>query len=253
MCTLVLLYKMLEEYPVFALHNRYLGLNTIEKPPQNFIDGIFCPVDVESNGTWIGLNREGLFIGITNQETQVLKNPTRSRGLLALDVLRKCVSSDDARDYLMDPSIRNLYRTGNFIIADEFNAYHVLWDSITKSWNIKPGPYAIGTLTIHPNVILDDRANRILEDSERRRNRAVKLLKNLTPKTHEEAIEKMKKVSSDHEYGKTTSSICWHSKEYKQTSSTIFVVCSNPLNSKVSYCIGNACESPFNEFKVSFD
>ena len=112
MCTFIMLYKLLEEYPVIGLHNRYLGLDTKERPPMDWGDGVFAPYDYASGGTWFGFNRDGLMMGITNQETMLIDKPGRSRGLLALDVLRECSSSEDARRYLNDRSIRDQYRTG---------------------------------------------------------------------------------------------------------------------------------------------
>ena len=252
MCTFIMLYGLLDDFPIVALHNRYLELTTVEKPPQALEGGIFCPFDVASGGTWFGLNRDGLLLAITNQETQSIDKPGRSRGLLALDVLRECGSSSDAKKYLLDPSIRSLYRPGNFVVADNDEAWHILWDQQTSSWEIQPGPYAMGVVTMFPGVKLSDRAERIGLDSEMRRKRAYTLLKNYHPESIEEALAKMMEVSADHEYGKTTSSICWHSKDYKQTSSTIIALGRKPESSQVYYCEGNACESSFKEFKVSF-
>ena len=252
MCTFIMLYGLLDDYPIVALHNRYLELTTVEKPPQTLDGGVFCPVDVASKGTWFGLNKDGLLLAITNQETQSIEKPGRSRGLLALDVLRECSSSGEAKKYLFDPSIRDLYRPGNFVIADSDEAWHILWDKQTTAWEIKPGPYALGVVTMYPGIKLNDRAERIGLDSEMRRKRAYQLLMGYHPKSFEAALGKMMEVSADHEYGKTTSSICWHSKDYKQTSSTIIAVGNEPKVSLVYYCEGNACESSFKEYHVSF-
>jgi len=75
------------------MHNRYLSKDTKEYPPNN-LNGIFCPIDVSSGGTWFGFNENGLLLGITNQETKKLDNPGRSRGLLALDILDKFTDAD---------------------------------------------------------------------------------------------------------------------------------------------------------------
>jgi uncharacterized protein with NRDE domain len=253
MCTFILFHKLVEDFPVIALHNRYLGLNTREEPPQSMGHGVYCPLDEESQGTWIGFNRDGLFMAITNQETHTVNKLGRSRGLLALDVLREYGSSAEAKEYLMDTSIRHLYRPGNFVVADSENAWHILWDYSTMVWKIEPGPYAMGVVTMYPGVQLSERAERVSLESERRRKRAQSLLDGFKPSSIDEAILKMKQVSADHEYGKTTASICWHSTEFRQTSSTIIAVASKSTDSKVLYCVGNACESPFNEYRVSFD
>lgn len=252
MCTFILLYKLLDNYRVVTLHNRYLGLNTREKPPQSH-GGVFCPIDIESQGTWMGFNREGLLLAITNQETQTIDQPSRSRGLLALDILRECGTAVEAKEYLMDPFIRPLYRSGNFLVADPDNAWHVLWDHVTKAWRVPHGPYAIGVVTRYPGIELNERAERLGPDSERRRRRAFQMLQDFEVSDIEEVLDKMKQVSADHAYGKTTSSICWHSPEFKQTSSTIMAISRNPVTSRVLYCPGNACETPFQEYPVSFD
>ena len=253
MCTFILLYKLLDNYPVVALHNRYLGLNTKEKPPQNIGKGVYCPIDIESQGTWIGFNKDGLLLAITNQETQIIDQPNRSRGLLALDILRECSTAVEAKEYLMDPFIRPLYRPGNFVVADPENAWHVLWDHVTKAWSIPQGPYAVGVVTKYPGIKMNERSEDIGPDSERRRKRAFQMLRGFKPSSIDEVLEKMKRVSADHAYGKTTSSICWHSSEFRQTSSTILAIGSTPEDSRVLYCPGNACEKPFKEYPVSFD
>ena len=253
MCTLIILYKLLNDYPVVALHNRYLGINTKEKPPQSIGDGIYCPIDIESQGTWMGFNRDGLLLAITNQETQTIDQPNRSRGLLALDILRECGTAEEAKEYLMDPSIRPDYRPGNFIVADPTDAWHILWDNVTKAWSLPQGPYAIGVVTKYPGIKMNEKAEKIGLDSERRRKRAFQLLHGFQPSNIDEVLEKMRLVSGDHAYGKTASSICWHSPEFRQTSSTIMAIGSDPEDSRVLYCPGNACEKPFKEYPVSFD
>jgi uncharacterized protein with NRDE domain len=249
MCTFTMLYKQLLDYPVVALHNRYLGLDTVEEPPRKMNKDIFAPYDVASKGTWIGMNKDGLFMAITNQETQTIDNPKRSRGLLVLDVLRDCVSSNEARDYLNDKSIRHKYRTSNFIVADAEKAYHVIWDVSTFTREIKPGPYAVGVVTKYPELEITERAKEMWHSSEIRRLRAYRLLSEFNPASVDDAISKMMEVSRDHEYGKTVRSICWHSDKYKQTSSTIMAVGDTP---KVLFCLGNHCENEFVAQNVSF-
>jgi hypothetical protein len=249
MCTFILLYKLLEDYPVICLHNRYLGLNTKEKPPMNWGDGVFAPYDYASGGTWLGLNRDGLMMAITNQETQKIDKPGRSRGLLSLEVLRECSSSTEAKKYLNDESIRDQYRTGNFVVADSDHAYHVLWDAVTVNREIKPGPYAVGVITRYPGLELTGRSKEVFPSSESRRLRAYRLLSEFKPSNIDEAVEKMMEISGDHEYGKTQGSICWHSDKFKQTSSTIIALGDTPL---VYYCEGNHCENEFNQSQVTF-
>ena len=150
MCTLILLHRLLNDYPVIALHNRYLGKDTMEQPPRRLNGSTVAPIDVDLGGTWIGMNDSGLLLAITNQETQRLPAPGRSRGLLALDILKDYETAEEAKEHLLDPSIRGLYRTSNFTVLDSQEAWHVVWDRDTHGYPIRKGVYAVSTITVCP-------------------------------------------------------------------------------------------------------
>ena len=244
MCTLIVLYKLLKDYPVIALHNRYMEKDSEEYPPRRMGD-VVCPIDAASGGTWIGCNGKGLLLAITNQETETLENPRRSRGLLALDVLRGCETADDAKELLLDPATRAPYRSGNFVVVDEESGHHIVWDVDTHHFEVSPGLYTVGTVTVVPRIRWSERSRRIHEGSERRVSRARELLSGFRPRSVDEAIEELVKVSADHAYGKTESSICWHHPVNRQTSSTLIALGAEP---RVYYCPGNHCESPYVDY-----
>ena len=248
MCTLVLLYRLLKGFPVVALHNRYLGNNTTEKPPTRLNGNTVAPLDVETGGTWIGMNDSGLLLAITNQETQRLPEPGRSRGLLALDILKDQRTAEEAKERLLDPSIRGLYSTGNFTALDQHTAWHIVWDRETHVYPISEGVYAVSTITVVPGMEWSDRARGIWVDAEKRRARAYELLDGYRPTSIEDAVAEMMRVSADHGWGRSQASICWHSPDYRQTSSTIMAVATEPGNSLVYYCEGNACENHFKDY-----
>ena len=244
MCTLILLYRLMEDYPVIALHNRYMGRDTAENPPQRIGD-VVCPIDMSSGGTWIGFNSRGLLLAVTNQETQTLDKPGRSRGLLALDILGDCGTADEAKDVLLDSANRKPYRTGNFAAVDARKAYHVVWDGGTHLFSVRPGAYVMSTVTPVPEVEWSDRSRRIYESSEKRVRRAHQLLDDYRPRSVEEAISTLMRVSADHHHGKSESSICFHHPEHRQTSSNIMALGEKP---RVLYCPGNHCENPYTDY-----
>lgn len=248
MCTLILLYGLLSDYPILALHNRYLGKDTLEEPPQRFNGNTVAPLDVASGGTWIGVNDSGLLLAITNQETETLRSPARSRGLLALDLLCACTSAAEARRRLLDADTRAPYRTGNFAVLDADEAWQVVWDRETHVYPIGAGVYPVSTLTVVPGMKWSERARHIWFDAEKRRTRATELLRGYKPSNVEEAVETLMRVSADHGYGRSQASICWHSPEYRQTSSTLIAVGREPAETRVFYCEGNACTNEFREY-----
>lgn len=57
-------------------------------PPSEIEPGIVAGKDLVAGGTWLGLNRHGLFVAVTNRKAPLGSAASRSRGLLALEALR---------------------------------------------------------------------------------------------------------------------------------------------------------------------
>jgi uncharacterized protein with NRDE domain len=251
-CTLIALLGFLEDYPVMVLHNRYLNRGTLEEPPRVFsgVRRVYAPYDVASKGTWIGFNESGLLVAITNQETDVLEKPARSRGLLAMDLLDGCDSADEAKCFLTDPDVRWDYKRGNFLVADADSAWHVVWDKETNVQRLDSGSYTITTLTLFPGVDWSERAERMWENAERRRIRALQLLDNHQPGDIEGLTKMLKEISADHGVERGASSICYHypTSGYIQTSSTVIAVGADVSESRMHYCPGNPCENAFIDY-----
>jgi len=252
MCTLIVLYGLMSDYPILVLHNRYLGRGAVERPPCRLPGrrDVFCPVDVVSGGTWVGFNESGLLVAVTNQETEWDEAPARSRGLLALDLLEGCGSADEARGFLLDPDAKWDYRRGNFVVLDASAGWHVVWDRETYSERLDLGKYVVTTLTIVPGIEWTDRAERMWINAEKRRIRALQLLNGFQPSDLDSAIDELKAIAKDHGSEKGPGSICYHNPtgEYVQTSSTIMTVAKNIGDSRILYCPGNACENKYVDY-----
>lgn len=252
MCTLIALYDYLRDYPVIVLHNRYLNRGTLEEPPHVY-EGrrrVYAPYDVASKGTWIGFNEDGLLVAVTNQETELLEKPARSRGLLAMDLLDGCASAEEAKGFLTDPDVRWDYRRGNFFVADAESAWHIVWDKETDVRRLAPGGHVVTTLTMFPGVDWTERVEKMWVNVEKRRVRALQLLDGLQPGNVDGLVSSLREVSADHGAEKGPGSICYHypTGEYVQTSATIIAVGSDVSQSKIHYCPGNHCENEYNDF-----
>lgn len=252
MCTLIVLHRLLDDYPIIVLHNRYLDAGTREEPPRVFWGGrrVYSPYDVASGGTWVGFNEEGLLVAVTNQETEFNDKPTRSRGLLAMDLLDGCGTAEEAKSFLTDPDAREDYRRGNFVVADAVDAWHVVWDKQTYANRLLPGRHVVSTLTMLPGVEWTDRAEKMWVNIEKKRVRALQLLYALEVEDLEGTIEGLKIIGSDHGYEKGPGSICYHypTGEYIQTSSTIIAVGKEIGESKTLYAMGNTCENDYRDY-----
>lgn len=110
MCSIVVLNQVRKDYPVVLGTNRDEFYARRTSGPERLLEH---PVtvggrDLQAHGTWMGVTREGLFVGVTNQRTFVPPDAAkRSRGELVLRALelggsgaiRAHVSGLDGRDY----------------------------------------------------------------------------------------------------------------------------------------------------------
>ncbi len=252
MCTLVALLGFLEDYPVIVLHNRYLNRGTLEEPPKVWGEKrrFYAPYDVASKGTWVGLNESGLLVAVTNQETEVLEKPARSRGLLAMDLLDGCDTAEEAKVFLTDPDVRWDYRRGNFLIADVDSAWHIVWDRVTDVRRLDIGGHVITTLTIFPGVEWTERADNMWQNAERRKIRAYHIIGGMQLGNIDGLTNQLKEMSADHGSEKGPGSICYHypTGEYVQTSSTIIAVGSDTSKSRLHYCPDNPCINQYRDY-----
>jgi uncharacterized protein with NRDE domain len=89
---LALYFRMVERYPVIVAANRDEHYDRPSAPPSPWSTRprIFAGKDLLAGGTWLGVNEHGLLVGILNRRPDNAPEPlrpTRSRGLLCLDLL----------------------------------------------------------------------------------------------------------------------------------------------------------------------
>jgi uncharacterized protein with NRDE domain len=83
--------------------------------------GVLAPRDETAHGTWLGLNRHGLFVGITNRTGAVLDPLRRSRGLLV-------------RDALEAASARALHTALAAVPGDRYNGFHLVYADLEQAF-----------------------------------------------------------------------------------------------------------------------
>ncbi len=87
MCVLILHHRLIPGYPVVVAANRDEARDRPSDPPFLWTQGIIAPRDRRAGGTWIGLNRHGLFAGITNRSREPHDPARASRGELVVEAL----------------------------------------------------------------------------------------------------------------------------------------------------------------------
>jgi hypothetical protein len=84
-------------------------------------DGVLAPRDEAAHGTWLGLNRHGLFVCVTNRRGAVVDARRRSRGLLVRDALRAT-------------SAAALHESLNVLPGDLHNGFHLVYADLSSAY-----------------------------------------------------------------------------------------------------------------------
>jgi uncharacterized protein with NRDE domain len=146
MCTLLFRYRPEDEYPLAILSNR----DEAYKRPSGGWDWrgesgqYFAPVDLEAGGTWIGLNRHGVVVALTNIFPGRRDPAFRSRGKLVTDMLALPHASDAPG--AIETSFETYpYNHFNLLVADAGDAFLFTWvKGQLDCFGLLPGIYQVG-------------------------------------------------------------------------------------------------------------
>ena len=132
MCTVVILYKQVQDWPIVIAQNRDEAADRAARPPLvlNNHPLVFGPQDATSSGTWIGVNASGLLLVLTNGY-QVDRNQFAadlSRGLLVLDVLKEADQAGDALKLASHICATRRIKHFHLFVADRRNLFKMEYD-----------------------------------------------------------------------------------------------------------------------------
>jgi hypothetical protein len=117
-CTLVLFQRPGDVLAVSGNRNEILSRPSTGP---RLADGILAPRDEAAHGTWLGLNRHGLFVCVTNRRGAVIDAKRRSRGLLARDALRAT-------------SAATLHESLTTLPGDMHNGFHLVYADLRNAF-----------------------------------------------------------------------------------------------------------------------
>lgn len=149
MCTLVILKRPGNDWPLIVAANRDERLTRTWRPPaRHWPDrpNVVAGMDELAGGTWLGLNDEGVFAGVMNREGSLGPAPgKRSRGELVLEALDH--SDADQAGAALCRIDGAAYRPFNLVIADNRDAF---WLKSTGSGAVEIAeiPTGVSMLTI---------------------------------------------------------------------------------------------------------
>lgn len=115
MCTLIVSFQQYETTPLLIAANRDELRGRPASPPRRWEGEPFvAPRDDQAGGTWLGLTRGGMFVGVTNRFPSERHLTRESRGTLVLEALRA-------------PSAQALRESLEGLSATRFNTFHLLY------------------------------------------------------------------------------------------------------------------------------
>ena len=98
-------------------------------------EGVLAPRDLVAGGTWLGVNRHGLFVGITNRFAGGVDRTRRSRGELVIAALQHG-SAARAADAILGRAAAD-YNGFHLVMADT-SSLHVVWSDGAALHHVKP-------------------------------------------------------------------------------------------------------------------
>ena len=162
MCTFVILRRPGHPWPIMIAANRDERRGRPSRPPgRHWADRaeVRAGLDLESGGSWLGINDHGLVAAVMNRHGSLGPLPgKRSRGELVLEALDHAEASEAAGALAdLDPAA---YRPFNLVVADPRSAY---WLRHGGDGDIRVHPIAPGLHMLSAGELDDFGAPRIAE------------------------------------------------------------------------------------------
>jgi uncharacterized protein with NRDE domain len=158
MCLLLLLHRIVPDFPIVAGANRDEEVSRESLPPIRWPGDpeAVAPIDVRAGGTWIGVNERGLFVSITNRPAAALDARRPSRGLVCREALGATTAADgEAR--VRRAIARNETNPFNLLLADAEHALVVHHDEKgTKTVALHPGVHVLTNFNDVNSVFLQE-------------------------------------------------------------------------------------------------
>jgi len=132
MCTLVLLQRPGELLAISGNRNELLARPSSGPRVEN---GVLAPRDELAHGSWLGLNRHGLFVCVTNRRDAMVDPARKSRGLLVLEALQA-------------QSARGLHQALRELRGDRHNGFHLVYADLRDAFVTWGDGYAIHQETL---------------------------------------------------------------------------------------------------------
>lgn len=238
MCTLVAFVGVWPEAPLLVAANRDERLDRASSGPRRWAGEEFvAPRDDVAGGTWLGLHRSGLFVGVTNRAGAPRDPKLASRGQLVVEALR-LGRARTIHGALAGGSLDgHRYNPFHLFYADMNDTFVTWFDGATVQAESVPVGLAVVT---ERSLGGDDRGR-----TERVRGRLAPLLSRSAPPSLDELAPAMR----EHDDANRLAATCVHVPElgYGTRSSLLLDVRRNSKDTRWLWAEGAPCVTPYTE------
>lgn len=235
MCTLILLWRAVDNYDVVLGMNRDESAVRPSEPPA-VIDGtppVVAPRDRLAGGTWVGASGNGLFAALSNRRGR-MSTTARSRGLLLLDILR--TPTIPAVDILLQRETRDHeYNFFNVVVGTRRELRFFRFDGQVA---VTRGHEGLNVLTNEGGNVEGDPKDELVRN----------LLAKSPTRTIGDAVRTLQSTLRTHASGGGVS-LCNHAMGGGTVSSTILALSNaDPGENGLLYADAAPCQTPYRDY-----
>lgn len=239
MCTAIILHRIFPYHPIVVAGNRDEFLARPALAPHVWPVGgekhpvrIFAGKDRKEGGTWFGINKVGLVVGVTNRYTGTRRPDRASRGQLVLRCLAK--DSVDRVLAILTPDEVSRYNPFNlFCLSDEAGWVITHDDQRFRRFPLDEGIHIL--------------TNRPPDDPQDPKRAWLRSHLHDVPSDPEEAVESFSRLLASHGEGDSPVPVCVHLPGYGTVSSFLLFLANQKGRSRYFYAHGSPCQNRFED------
>lgn len=241
MCTLIALHRLVPGAALVVAANRDEFFERPAEGPalRSSPSGtIVAPRDRRAGGTWLGVNRSGVFAAVTNVSCPEPDPERRSRGLLVLDALAAASARESAEKLASLPM--GAYNPFNVFVADADGAFAFTYQERVRPAGAADGAFVIGNAPLDaPQPLKLSRLRERLPDAARRAGPG--------------QLDELAELCRDHEPGPRgkLDAVCVHAGPYGTRSSCLLQLADGGLEdsrSSFHWAEGAPCQNEYQDF-----
>lgn len=235
-CTVVLAARVFEGYPLVVVANRDEQLDRPSSPPLAWkgarLDYV-APRDDVAGGTWLGVNRAGVFVGITNRYLGPKDDARVSRGAIVKDALE------------LD-SARAIHEAMATVPPARHNGFHLVYADAHDVLATASNGSHLAQLTLGRGVHMITERSFGAGDDRPRIARIVDAWARLAPDETLD-LDRLSKLLTDHDEADLLAATCIHAAafRYGTRSGAAIALAAPGGENRMLWAEGPPCTTPF--------